>query len=77
MFILQKYGATALIWAATEGCEQVVDVLLNAGANPDIRSRSCWTPLIEATKGGYKNIVEALVGRKADMNITDMVGWCL
>ena len=32
---------TALAWAAYEGHEQVVDVLLKAGANPDIQDHVC------------------------------------
>ena len=39
MFIIQKYGRTALAWAAHEGHEQIVDVLLKAGANPDIQDK--------------------------------------
>ena len=38
MFIIQD-GSTALTWAAHEGHEQVVDVLLKAGAKPDIRDK--------------------------------------
>jgi ankyrin repeat protein len=39
IFIIQKYGMTALAWATSEGREQVVDVLLKAGANPDIQDK--------------------------------------
>ena len=35
---MQKYGRTALGYAVHNGHKQVVDVLLKAGANPDIRS---------------------------------------
>ena len=38
MFIIQD-GGTALAWAAHEGHEQVVDVLLKAGAKPDIQNK--------------------------------------
>ena len=34
---MQKYGMTALAWASYNGYKQVVDVLLKAGANPDIQ----------------------------------------
>ena len=39
MLIIQENGMTALAWAAYEGHEQVVDVLIKAGANPDIQNQ--------------------------------------
>ena len=39
LFIIQEDGATALIMAAHEGHEQVVGVLMKAGANPDIQDK--------------------------------------
>ena len=40
MLIIQN-GRTALAQAAYEGHEQVMDVLLKAGANPDIQDHVC------------------------------------
>ena len=68
---------TALAWAAQEGHEQVVDVLLKAGANPDTQGQGGWTALMVASKCGHKDIVKALVEGKADTNIKDKVGWGL
>ena len=68
---------TALAWAAQEGHEQVVDVLLKAGANRDVQGHSCCTALMVASERGHKGIVEALVEGKADTNIADKVGWGL
>ena len=42
---LQKYGVTALAVAAYKDHEQVVDVLLKAGANPDIQAKVTATIL--------------------------------
>lgn len=39
-FVTQNYGITALAYAGNKGYEQVVDVLLKAGANPDIQDRN-------------------------------------
>lgn len=41
MFIImiQEYGMTALAWAAFNGYVQVVDMLLKAGANPDLQDK--------------------------------------
>ena len=77
MFILQRYGMTSLVWAAQEGHEQVVDILLKAGANPDIQGQGGWTALMVASKRGHKGIVKALVEGKADTNIIDKVDWGL
>jgi ankyrin repeat protein len=41
---IQEYGVTALATAAMKGHEQVVDVLLKAGANPNIMSHVCCNP---------------------------------
>ena len=38
MFIIQN-GMTALAWAASEGHEQVVDVLLKAEAKLDVQDK--------------------------------------
>ena len=38
-YYIQKYGITSLAVAARKGREQVVDVLLKAGANPDIQDK--------------------------------------
>ena len=38
LLYIQINGATALAWAANGGQVQVVDVLLKAGANPEIQS---------------------------------------
>ena len=40
---------TALAWAACKGHEQVVDVLLKAGANPDIQDKVIATIIIIIT----------------------------
>ena len=39
--LIQDYGVTALALAANKGHKQVVDVLLKAGANPDIQNHVC------------------------------------
>ena len=44
MFIIQKYGMTALAWATSLGHKQVVDVLLKAEANPNIQDHVCFIP---------------------------------
>ena len=36
-------GRTALAWAAHEGDKQIVHILLNAGANPDIQDEVAYS----------------------------------
>lgn len=39
MFVIQSYGRTAMGWAAQEGYEKVVDVLLKAGVSRDVQDK--------------------------------------
>ena len=41
MYAQQKYGVTALAFAVFQGHELVVDLLLEAGANPNIQDYVC------------------------------------
>ena len=68
---------TSLAGAANQGNEQVVDVLLKAGANPDIQNHIRFTALMMASKKDHRGVVKALLERKADTSIADKVGWCL
>jgi ankyrin repeat protein len=56
---------TALGYAASGGHLAVVRLLLKAGADPSIRSES-GTPLEEARRAGYNEVVEALETRTLD-----------
>jgi ankyrin repeat protein len=44
-------GYTALMWAADHGSLDIVDLLVNAGANPDLRNRRGETAATLAEKG--------------------------
>ena len=52
-FIIQNYGITALAYAANQGHEQVVDVLLKAGANPDIQDQNVCDSFLVMNKNQY------------------------
>ena len=39
IYMMQKVGITALAWASLQDHDQIVDVLLKAGADPDIQDK--------------------------------------
>ena len=63
------HGNTAIIWAAREGHERVVKVLLERnGVNPNTPDNECGqTPLSWAAKNGHEGVVKMLLEQK-DVN---------
>ena len=57
-----------LIAAIRQGHTQVVEVLLNYGAEIDVKGRYGELPLHSAAHGGYKSIVEVLLQTGVDVN---------
>ena len=57
---------TALHSAASRLQSDVVRILLDAGANPDVRQSAGWTPLHAAAMNGDLASTEALLGAGAD-----------
>ena len=47
---------------------QVVELLLNRGANKEHRNVSDYTPLSLAASGGYVNIIKLLLSHNAEIN---------
>jgi len=54
-------GNTALHWSAINGKKEVVELLLKAGAQTDIRNIAGKTALYEAQNRGMEEVVEALL----------------
>ena len=52
---------TALSLACSSGRYEVVELLLNRGANKEHRNVSDYTPLSLAASGGYVNIIKLLL----------------
>ncbi len=65
-----RRGQTALIWAAAEGHANVVEVLIEVGADFRIRLASGFTPLLFAVREGHADVVQALLKAGADVNET-------
>ena len=67
-------GMAALHWVAREDSPAVVQLLLDGGADINIRSSDGKTPLHEAAANGTKEMVEFLLSRGADINAKDNNG---
>ena len=63
------YGYTALMWAAGQGRETVVQMLLDNGADLKARARDGSQPLMFAASGGNINTAKILIARGADINV--------
>jgi len=64
-------GLTALHLAATMGHEDMVELLIERGADVNGRDASGSTPLHHAAAGGNKAVVELLLAKGADVNARD------
>jgi ankyrin repeat protein len=65
-------GVTPLSLACTNGSAAIVDLLLNAGANPNTTSPVTGeTVLMTAARTGVVDVVRMLVDRGADVNATE------
>ncbi len=61
-------GKTALIWAAKYGHKDIVELLLEKGADINAKDRSGWTPLMEVAMSGPFEMLEFLLERGADFD---------
>lgn len=68
-------GRTALMNAAFDGHIKVVEVLLGAGANPNLRDKEGNTGLMLAATNGQRNVTELLLHLKVDVNNQNSDGW--
>jgi hypothetical protein len=62
-----KYGQTPLSWAAENGHEAVVKLLLEKGADMESKSNNGRTPLSWAAKNGREAVVRLLLEKGADV----------
>ena len=60
---------TLLMWAAGKGDVELVEYLLQRGADPDLQDYRDTTALIKAVRSGYEDIVNILIKSGADLNI--------
>ncbi|ORY80553.1 ankyrin, partial [Neocallimastix californiae] len=70
-----KQGRTALMEAARNGCETIVPLLINNGA--DVKNSTALidagrTALLEAARNGYEKMVQLLIDNGTDVNAATM-----
>lgn len=71
---LDCMGHTALTYAISTFSVDMLDALVNIGANVNRRDRFGFTPLIEAGYFGYREIIDCLVRHGAEFTARDGVG---
>jgi ankyrin repeat protein len=67
-------GGTALALASAGGSTEIVQTLLAAGANPDLKQCDGKTPLTIAAANGRADVVRLLLAAEADVNISQADG---
>ena len=72
---LKLSGSIALLAAARDGNEEVVDLLLKAKADLGARTALGWTVLHRAVYNRHISFVRKLVEAHVDVNIQDEDGW--
>ena len=61
-----KDGLTPLHYASRKGFAEVVQALLEAGADPSVPENYGFTPLHEAAENGRREVAQLLLGAGAD-----------
>ena len=64
----------ALMSATANGRTESTKLLLDAGANPNIKNRDGWTALMEASGHGRTEIVKMLLAADANPNVRNELG---
>jgi ankyrin repeat protein len=63
------------MYASINGHKDVVEFLINKGADIKAKSNEGTTALICAARYGYKDIVEILINKGADIEVKNSDGW--
>ncbi|SDO14850.1 Ankyrin repeat-containing protein [Paenibacillus sp. yr247] len=76
-----KWGWTPLSLAASHHNKEMVELFLNAGADPNLKDKTGGTPLMEASSDvnagstGHPELVKLLLNAGAKPNVADENGW--
>lgn len=69
-----ELGMTALIWAARNGKKDMIELLLEHGADLEAHSSSGETALLAGSGAGHEGIVRFLIDRGANLSAKDSSG---
>lgn len=69
-----ELGMTALIWAARNGKRDIIELLLDYGADIEARSSSGQTALLAGSEAGHEGAVRFLIERGANPSAKDNFG---
>lgn len=69
---VDKHGATALMYAVRRGRKDIVELLIDKGADPHIITWGDKTALREAVKGGHKEIIKLLLATNSEFKKRSM-----
>src|SRR5262249_28446777 len=61
-------GQTALMWAASEGNAVAAELLVEAGADVNAKSKNGFTSLLFAVRNGYGDVAKVLLSHTANVN---------
>ena len=72
--LVNKYDNTALHWASLKGMLEVVEKLIEKGADVNKQNEDGYTALIGACDKGMLEVVEKLIEKGADVNVQGAYG---
>jgi ankyrin repeat protein len=64
-------GNAPLLAATGENCVETVALLLDKGADVNVRNGDGWTPLIKAASANLPAVVRVLLQHGADLDVVD------
>ena len=73
--VSNSHGQTALHRSIIKGCTEIVEILLNCGANVNSKDKESKTPLMLAAQFNWIEITEMLLKKGANVNDKDKNGW--